>query len=235
MDQRYRDHLLQNLTDFEQKNETEGFVRFGVTGKKAKRPNYQIESKSRRIKYTYFGHKRDPRTWKDENITSGAFNRESLTKDSTWDFIHDLILKKDSLGKGESIAYEDESAQTEDELAQIKSVVNSTDLSETEKDSIIKSRRGQGKFRKLLIEKWKGCSVTQFKEVSLLRASHIKPWSDSNNQERLDPYNGFLLTPNLDVCFDKYFITFNANNGAIIISDRLKKMGIATKLSITDR
>ena len=46
-------------------------------------------------------------------------------------------------------------------------------------------------------------ALNMLKEESLLFASHIKPWSDSNNKERLDPYNGFLLTPNLDVCFDK--------------------------------
>ena len=44
-------------------------------------------------------------------------------------------------------------------------------LNDTEKDSIIKSRIGQGKFRKSLIEKWGACSVTNLSNLSLLKAS----------------------------------------------------------------
>lgn len=74
-------------------------------------------------------------------------------------------------------------------------------LSETEKDSIIKARIGQGIFRQQLIQLWGGCSVTGFKNEKFLKASHIKPWRDSSNQERLDKYNGLLLVPNLDRSF----------------------------------
>jgi HNH endonuclease len=44
-----------------------------------------------------------------------------------------------------------------------------------------------------------------------LRASHIKPWSASNNVERLDPYNGLLLSVGYDVAFDSLLITFDEN------------------------
>ena len=40
----------------------------------------------------------------------------------------------------------------------------------------------------------------------ILIASHIKPWRVSNNNERLDVYNGLLLLPNLDKLFDKGYI-----------------------------
>jgi predicted restriction endonuclease len=53
-----------------------------------------------------------------------------------------------------------------------------------------------------------------------LRASHIKPWRDSNNFERLDVFNGLLLTPNYDAAFDKGLITFN-ESGEIIFSKSL--------------
>lgn len=36
--------------------------------------------------------------------------------------------------------------------------------------------------------------------------SHIKPWSQSNNQEWLDVNNGLLLCPNHDALFDKGII-----------------------------
>ena len=51
-------------------------------------------------------------------------------------------------------------------------------------------------------------------------ASHIKPWRDSDNQERLDAYNGLLLIPNYDKMFDKGYISFSTE-GKIIISPLL--------------
>jgi putative restriction endonuclease len=93
-------------------------------------------------------------------------------------------------------------------------------LNSTEKDSIIKSRIGQGQFRKDLIKKWGACSVTSLSNTALLRASHIKPWSESNNVERLDPENGLLLHPSLDHLFDSGLISFDYH-GKIIISNKL--------------
>ena len=52
----------------------------------------------------------------------------------------------------------------------------------------------------------------------LLRASHIKPWAEcANDSERLNVYNGFLLSANLDALFDSGLISFD-NTGKIIIS-----------------
>ena len=66
-------------------------------------------------------------------------------------------------------------------------------LTETEYEQIIKSRIGQGLFRHELLKRDKVCRVCGLNITSLLYASHIKPWKDSNNEERLDPYNGFVL------------------------------------------
>ena len=52
----------------------------------------------------------------------------------------------------------------------------------------------------------------------LLRASHIKPWSASNNVERLDPNNGLLLAAAYDAAFDAYLISF-ADDGSLILAD----------------
>ena len=75
-------------------------------------------------------------------------------------------------------------------------------LQETTRQSVILSRIGQGQFRTDLIEYWQGCSISGCKQIEVLRASHIKPWRSSSNTERLDLYNGLLLLPNLDACFD---------------------------------
>ena len=78
----------------------------------------------------------------------------------------------------------------------------------TERDALIRSRIGQGRFRYDLLEMWEGrCCITGLDIDALLRASHIKPWRDSNNAERLDPYNGLLLSPGYDAAFDKGLIT----------------------------
>lgn len=91
---------------------------------------------------------------------------------------------------------------------------------DTETDSIVRSRIGQGTFRMKVIELWGSCSVTGVRDLSLLRASHIKPWRASTNAERLDPYNGLLLHPLLDHLFDNGFITFD-HSGAMIVSSRI--------------
>lgn len=93
-------------------------------------------------------------------------------------------------------------------------------LDKTEQEQIVVSRLGQGNFRRNVIRLWGSCSVTGLQSVTLLRASHIKPWKDSNNKERLNPFNGLLLIPDYDFLFDKGYVTFK-NNGNMIVSNRL--------------
>ena len=64
------------------------------------------------------------------------------------------------------------------------------------------------------------CCVTACGLGELLRASHIKPWRDSNNSERLDPENGLALTANLDALFDTHMITFE-DSGRIVLSRKI--------------
>ena len=89
-------------------------------------------------------------------------------------------------------------------------LIAQTSLEETEKASLVMSRRGQGLFRrrvKLIEQK---CRVTGVHSEKLLTASHIKPWKTSDNTERLDGNNGLFLSPHIDRLFDSGFITFTA-------------------------
>ena len=95
-------------------------------------------------------------------------------------------------------------------------------LTKTEQEQIIISRLGQGNFRRNVIHLWGSCSVTGLQNLTLLKASHIKPWKDSNNEERLNPYNGLLLIPDYDFLFDRGYLTFK-NNGNVVISQRLNQ------------
>ena len=101
----------------------------------------------------------------------------------------------------------------------------------TQREQLVMARIGQGGFRKSLEHYWKGCSVSGCREVLLLRASHIKPWRECENFERLDPFNGLLLTPNLDAAFDRGLISFDGR-GRIMLSERLSA-GDAALLGIT--
>lgn len=89
-----------------------------------------------------------------------------------------------------------------------------------EKIQITKARRGQGIFRTnvRLIEH--SCRLTGVENIKHLRASHIKPWKASTDQEKIDGNNGLLLSPHVDHLFDRGFITFK-NSGEIIISKEL--------------
>jgi len=98
-------------------------------------------------------------------------------------------------------------------------------LPETEQQTLVNSRIGQGKFRENLIKLWGSCSLTGISNLSLIKASHIKPWRNSTNSERLNPYNGLLLTPNYDLLFDRGFISFR-ENGSIIISTELSNRDV---------
>jgi hypothetical protein len=69
--------------------------------------------------------------------------------------------------------------------------------------------------------------------LGLMIASHIVPWKESTNPERLDPYNGLLLTPNLDKLFGEYWITFR-NDGRVVISKHLDR-STRSALGITGR
>lgn len=71
------------------------------------------------------------------------------------------------------------------------------------------AREGQGKYREAMLRDCPFCPITMINEESLLIASHIKPWAASDNKEKIDPKNGFILSPLYDKLFDRGFITFD--------------------------
>jgi hypothetical protein len=105
-------------------------------------------------------------------------------------------------------------------------------LRETEKQALIKARRGQGLFRQNVGRIEHFCRVTRVDRPEHLIASHIKPWRESDNRERLFEGNGLLLTPTIDHLFDRGFISFESS-GELLISpvahkESMNKMGIIT-------
>jgi putative restriction endonuclease len=102
----------------------------------------------------------------------------------------------------------------------------------TEKEALVMARRGQGLFKARVRAIEHACRITRVDRIEHLRASHCKPWRDSNNEERLDPENGLLLTPSIDHLFDRGFISFESD-GRLVVSgvvhkESLRKMGVDT-------
>ncbi len=93
-------------------------------------------------------------------------------------------------------------------------------LTSTEIERLVRQRVGQDVFREALMKYWGGaCAVTGIVVPEVLRASHCKPWAEcESDSERLDVYNGLLLSANLDALFDRGLITFDDAGGILISS-----------------
>src|SRR5262249_9085101 len=91
----------------------------------------------------------------------------------------------------------------------------------TTKKRLIDARCGQGLFREDLEHIWGNkCAVLGCETREVLRASHIKPWRNSTDEERLDPNNGLLLAAHLDALFDRGLISFR-DDGSMMVSSRI--------------
>jgi hypothetical protein len=93
------------------------------------------------------------------------------------------------------------------------------DLTSTAKLQLIEARRGKGKFRKRVLRKESYCRITGVDDPAHLRASHIKPWADANDGERLDGDNGLMLAPHMDHLFDKAYISFDNDGRLLVVKD----------------
>jgi hypothetical protein len=124
--------------------------------------------------------------------------------------------------QGEAAA-EDQLLVDDDLASDISDILHDPTLSsETERRALVKTRLGQGPFRTRLIERWGGrCPVTGCSQEQALRASHVKPWRCSTNEERLNPANGLLLTANVDALFDRFLISFD-EDGRMLISPQIE-------------
>ncbi|KAA0975701.1 HNH endonuclease [Pseudomonas sp. ANT_H12B] len=92
----------------------------------------------------------------------------------------------------------------------------------TEKDQLVRARQGQGVFRQRVMSVEGRCRVTGVADERFLIASHIKPWRVSDDQERLDGENGFLLAPHIDKLFDKGWVSFTEEGQLLVAVEALK-------------
>jgi putative restriction endonuclease len=95
-----------------------------------------------------------------------------------------------------------------------------TDIPRTEVERLVKSRRGQGRYRTNVLKNETACRITGVTDPRLLIASHIKPWVKCSDSEKLDGCNGLMLTPNADKLFDRGHISFG-DDGTLLVSPGL--------------
>lgn len=126
------------------------------------------------------------------------------------------LFQNDHIFTGEAVSTQ--SILTEDIEVLIKKKIDITT-----KEALISARVGQGMFRSQVLQLWNNrCCVTGSTTVDVIRASHIKPWRHSTDEERLDPYNGIPLVASLDALFDAGLISFESS-GALIVSSLLSE------------
>ena len=115
-------------------------------------------------------------------------------------------------------------------------------LGDTEAERTQKVRIGQDRFRDAQMNYWNGaCPLTGISNPELLRASHIIPWADcESDEERLNVYNGLLLSSLWDAAFDSGLVTFD-DHGRVIASPSINpqaakalRLEQAPTLTLTD-
>ncbi|MEZ7809348.1 HNH endonuclease [Alcaligenes phenolicus] len=120
--------------------------------------------------------------------------------------------------------------------ADLKEIARRSDLSPTQRETLIQARLGQGPFRRKMLKLWDNkCAVTGLTLLTTIIASHATPWAGSTDEDRQSPYNGLPLVATLDKLFDRYLIAFTPQTGEMLVSHRITEtecaiLGIPKKL-----
>ena len=163
----------------------------------------------------------------NQNVNFVALN-PAYNQDLAHQIQHETITR--------DVAYDDSEATI------LQNTLNNNPGSGTDIERIVKTRVSQGSFRRLLLLERHQCNLCAITTTSVLRASHIKEWSVSSREERIDANNGLLLCANHDALFDRHQISFNPNSGDICISASIDveqraslNLSDTFNLSMTDR
>lgn len=171
--------------------------------------------------------------WKQDRAFSSKSNSSvsnTTTRESTSAETRKTALNRDAEDKAKQI-----NNLIQDDR-KLKETINKYGIEGKEREAIVKVRVNQSAFRDMLLKKYNKCCLCGVSDSRLLIASHIKPWSVSEQPERLDVNNGLLLCPNHDKLFDSGYITFDTDM-KVVISPRLSEsdrvfMNISEDMSI---
>jgi hypothetical protein len=157
--------------------------------------------------------------------TAQEFSRLKEKLESHGRSLGKTIGKRTFAGTGGIYVLSDEFARSDysGTLAKDLQAITRQETNSTTKEALVNARIGQGLFRVRVLQMWSNrCAVTGSSITDAIRASHIKPWRASSNEERLDPSNGLPLIANLDALFDAGLISFDSA-GNLLISGQLSQ------------
>lgn len=165
-----------------------------------------------------------PRTYSPIRAATGGGNQKAYLAEVSRSVV-DVILTAAGLRVSEleaeqaTITIADFTARFDDILE--SQILTDQGLDQTTREQLTRARRGQGLFRRRVLGKEPACRVTGVQTPSLLIASHVKPWRACETAaERLDGFNGLMLTPHADFLFDRGLIGFS-DDGTTLFSSRL--------------
>lgn len=121
-----------------------------------------------------------------------------------------LFVDYDALASTDALVFKYGKSNT------VKECNETADRRTKKEEEYSKARVGQGKYREKLLEECPFCPITKINDERLLIASHIKPWAASDYNERIDPHNGYMLSPMYDKLFDKGFISFTDDRRMLV-------------------
>jgi putative restriction endonuclease len=165
------------------------------------------------------------RTFPVSNVSAPGFVLATEAVLARW--LRRAAALSQSLPNQAVVAFE---AQLKQELAAMPTAA----ALNTEVERMVRQRVGQQAYRQAMLDYWGGaCAVTGLALSQALRASHAKPWAEcSTDAERLDVFNGFLLSANLDVLFDSFLVSFT-EAGQLMVSEAIPTSD-RQKLGLTD-
>jgi hypothetical protein len=178
--------------------------------------------------------------------SNGHGNQGAYLAEISYELATSLLEMADSMLLGminKSLFVQEHDSPTADPVVLIEwedmeqsKILENFQISETTRKALVHARIGQGKFKENVARYERECRLTNVGNPTHLIASHIKPWRESDNKERLDGGNGLLLTPSIDHLFDRGFISFG-DDGDVLISpiadcESLAKMGVQSEAPI---
>ncbi|WP_224005129.1 HNH endonuclease [Cupriavidus pinatubonensis] len=132
---------------------------------------------------------------------------------------------------------------TGSELAEDLLELEQTVPNVTDRQVLTMARIGQGKFRVDVTQLWgqgERCALTGLDVPEMLIASHIRPWRQCGNKERLDPTNGLLLASHVDKLFDRHLLSFKPERQGFLlelhprVATKVAALGLKRGMALRD-
>jgi HNH endonuclease len=159
-----------------------------------------------------------------EGMKTLATDIRSEDGTTIWKLRPQVVAGLSALGVGPLFASTEEPLSPEDE---VENDPQCRGLPDTAKKVLTDARIGQGDYRRRMLRLWGGkCAITACAIERTLIASHAKAWKLSTNEERLDVFNGLLLSASVDRLFDAGLISV-ADDGQVLFDKTLDTKELA--------